>query len=559
MTKNRVYEGPLLTAQQCKNNIANIKTLEEDLERVTQSYRFRIGDIAVETLQNPTLILKQLKRLYSLYHEYTYSAASAKLRGACEIGQPTDPLRNLVPSPDIPIKRLLKLSKLVYNKNRWSTINERKGQSDYEQALQKRLRELTELARNGIQEQGQRENSFGDSEGSRDGIAMILHNALPLSINGYAVRSQHLIDGMMEHQLDVSAFLRTSRDDIPQPYYPIGTVIPDNDTLESYINTYSKLIEIALREKPPKIVHAASNYITGLAAGLAARRLGIPFIYEVRGLWEVTRASVHTDFDNSLGYAVQQKLETQCAIMADRVIAISTPLADMLVARGVARKKIRVIPNGAKVIKKFSAKSREQTRERFGVTNDDIVVGFIGSITPYEGLGTLLEAISKARSKGAPLKLVIIGNGSTRRILESKITQLGLQEHCQFLGQVTPSEAELLHSGLDIASYVRDSTPVAKIVPPLKPLQAMSSKVATIISDLPAMVELVGGTNTRAARICPPNNSNALAHILHELAENNQKREVLASEGYSWVAKNRNWSKLVQNLKKIYDEVESNV
>ncbi|MCY6924132.1 hypothetical protein OYB25_27255, partial [Escherichia coli] len=46
------------------------------------------------------------------------------------------------------------------------------------------------------------------------------------------------------------------------------------------------------RNVRPTMIHAASNFMTGLPALIAARRLGVPFVYEVRGLWEITEASV---------------------------------------------------------------------------------------------------------------------------------------------------------------------------------------------------------------------------------------------------------------------------
>src|SRR5690606_34905197 len=58
-----------------------------------------------------------------------------------------------------------------------------------------------------------------------------------------------------------------------------------------YVLAAADRLEAEFRRLDPAFVLAASNYVTGLPSLIAARRLGIPFIYEVRGLWEITRMS----------------------------------------------------------------------------------------------------------------------------------------------------------------------------------------------------------------------------------------------------------------------------
>jgi len=49
------------------------------------------------------------------------------------------------------------------------------------------------------------------------------------------------------------------------------------------------------------VIHAPSNHVNALPALLAARQLGIPFQYEMRGVWELTRVSRMPEFLNSQG------------------------------------------------------------------------------------------------------------------------------------------------------------------------------------------------------------------------------------------------------------------
>src|SRR5690606_21208997 len=97
------------------------------------------------------------------------------------------------------------------------------------------------------------------------------------------------------------------------------------------------------------IIVAASNHITALPALTAARRLGLPFVYEVRGLWEVTQASTQPEWADSERFQLMRALEQQAAREADLVITLTEELADELAFWGVPRDIIRVVPNAVDV------------------------------------------------------------------------------------------------------------------------------------------------------------------------------------------------------------------
>ncbi|MFP3361273.1 glycosyltransferase, partial [Planococcus sp. SIMBA_143] len=75
----------------------------------------------------------------------------------------------------------------------------------------------------------------------------------------------------------------------------------------------------AMIEKPEFIL-AASNYLSALPALIAARRLGVPFVYEMRGFWEVSAASVRPGWEQSDQYRLDRRYEDLVAREADRVV-----------------------------------------------------------------------------------------------------------------------------------------------------------------------------------------------------------------------------------------------
>ncbi|AUM75732.1 UDP-N-acetylglucosamine 2-epimerase (non-hydrolyzing) [Paracoccus jeotgali] len=103
----------------------------------------------------------------------------------------------------------------------------------------------------------------------------------------------------------------------------------------------------ALSPLRPRWVMAASNYTTAIPALFAARRLGLPFVYEVRGFWELSRASREPGYMDSLDYRAARDLDGAVAAQADLVFTLNSAMRDDLIGRGVDPGRIALLPNAA--------------------------------------------------------------------------------------------------------------------------------------------------------------------------------------------------------------------
>ena len=149
----------------------------------------------------------------------------------------------------------------------------------------------------------------------------------------------------------------------------------------------------------PSIIQAASNYRTALPALIAARRLGIPFVYEVRGLWEFTEASAKPGFEKTERFDSMRTLETLVATNADRVLAITPQIKDELVSRGVAEQSVIIAPNSVDPEVFVPIPKDKNYAKSKKVSVDVPVLGFAGSMVGYEGLDILIEASALLRKK----------------------------------------------------------------------------------------------------------------------------------------------------------------
>jgi glycogen(starch) synthase len=112
------------------------------------------------------------------------------------------------------------------------------------------------------------------------------------------------------------------------------------------INLLADAIVALAQVWQPDLLHAHSPALCGKAALIAARRLGLPLVYEIRAFWEDAAVSNGTGSVGNLKYRLTRALENNVVSGTDAVITICQGLKDDLIARGTDPAKITLSPNG---------------------------------------------------------------------------------------------------------------------------------------------------------------------------------------------------------------------
>ena len=538
---------------------AENRRLQNELSHILGSTRFRVGSCLVNSLEEPRSVFANAQELYSLFREYRMRRIAAEIQIGLEVGQPNNPISELAQGQTFDVtgssvKELSALKRSVYESG---SKLPREGQMTgaFGQTASKRVQELRTLtaAHSSSLFPPPKSNFAPNDKGE---IVMVLHSGLPMQVNGYGVRSDSLLRGLLGMGLRMSAALRgEDTEAISAPYRAIGDICPEDRTLMAYIDAYAAALETTYERRPVRLVHGVSNFVTGIAAGKFARSRGVPFVYEVRGLWEITRQSVQPNFSGSLGFGVQKALETQCAKEANRVITISGPLKAELVARGVPADRIDIVGNATALPQEGGALLRTELRTSLGVEDDEVLIGFVGSITSYEGLDILLKALRRTIGRGCKAKLVVVGEGEAMHRLREDVRALRLEQYVTLSGALAPRKAARMHTALDLTAYVRPDSPVSRLVPPLKPLQSLAYGIPTIVADTPAMTELVGMGVSSGAVLCEPDSVAALAKTLEGLCRSPARRRELGRLAKIWVRDRATWRHACSKVADIYEEV----
>lgn len=400
-------------------------------------------------------------------------------------------------------------------------------------------------------------------------IAYILNNALPFSNNGYAIRSHHILKSVKNMEMDILAITRVGFPlDISILACPLsmsklydGMVYHRLDregfrlhdtVLSKYIDNYVYMLVEFMQKEEITLAHGASDYLTGLATVYAAKTLDIPSIYEVRGFWEITRASREKLFRYSDTFKMMKKLEIQACNEATTIIALSEVVKEELIARGIDIKKIYVVPNAVDTSKLKPIKKDFSLMEKLGI-DEKFIIGFVGSVVDYEGLDDLVKVAKKIEtSYPDKFRYLIVGDGNALEKLKKKVSKLKLTHLFTFTGRVPYEEVEKYYSVMDTACYPRLDWEVCRIVSPKKPLEAMSYAIPIIASSVRANSYFIEDEVT--GLVYDVKNMETLKQKILSLYTSKDLRDSISSNARKWVVENRDSSITGKLMKDIYEK-----
>lgn len=198
----------------------------------------------------------------------------------------------------------------------------------------------------------------------------------------------------------------------------------------------------------------------------------------------------------------------------DVVVALSKAVKDTLVRNGIPAEHVAVITGGIDFPEQLADPgARDRMRAKWGLTEDDIVIGHVAAFTEEKGQMNALDALLALRPKHPNMRMLLAGDGPLREDprTQEKARELNSRSEnanvVQLPGYLKP-DAEF-YAGLDL--FLVNSTAEAL---GLSALYAMAHEVPVIASNVGGLPEVVGDTGW----LIPPANSAALAEAIENAA-----------------------------------------
>lgn len=310
------------------------------------------------------------------------------------------------------------------------------------------------------------------------------------------------------------------------------------------------------------LIHA-HNGIPGLAALLASRVRGIPFVFTNHTPYTSVHHKIASESTGlrSRFEDFQVALEKFCARNASRVIATSGKVKEGLLSIGVSENKLFLVPNGAETQKfqQDSTKAKE-VREKFRLEGNAIIL-YVGRIVKYKGLDYLVDSASRIVQKHPDVKFVVVGPVSYYSAnvltpyyqkLKRKIDKRQLSNYFLFTGAVDEEDLIGFYSACDLLVLPSLSEGFGMVL-----VEAMSCGKPVIGSRIDGIVDVIN--HGEDGYLVSPARPEEIASKVNHLLERPVERKRMGRTARKHVEEMFDWNILAPRIIEIYrDAIREN-
>lgn len=276
----------------------------------------------------------------------------------------------------------------------------------------------------------------------------------------------------------------------------------------------------AIAQARPDVIVASGDIHFGALGLLFARRLGIPFVFDVYDDYGVFASGK---------IPAMRRVFRQTLRRADLVITASVPLANYLAK---LNRRISVIENGVDP-KVFQPIEKARARAELNIPAGDTVIGFFGSMERNRGAETLVEAARLVAQTRPATRLLLAGTNA----VGLDVKQPGID----YRGVVPQTEVPTLISASDVVVIPYHGHQLENMANACKIAEYLACDVPVVTTRVSNFAEIFAAT---PQAICEPADARSMADaILAQLRD--PQRLAFEENSYSWASLGRRFE---QNL-----------
>ena len=296
--------------------------------------------------------------------------------------------------------------------------------------------------------------------------------------------------------------------------------------------------------------HAFVLYPAGVVLADWQRHSRIPGV--VRAVGDDVSGLPSRGHNANVARALREKLPD-----AGCLVALSDGMADELAALGVARKKIRILPNAVDATR-FAASpaTHSAARTSLGISNDAFVFLCVARNHPQKDFPTLLAAFRSlcADTPGRDIRLVIAGRDAEQ--LRAQLGDLATRVHlCEFGAESPQRGVPAMPPDKLVALYLAsDAFVLSSLLEGFSSaiIEALASGLPLVVTDAPGIRGVVA--DGREGLLVPVRSPGALAGAMRRVLDDGAVRAKLSAVSRD-TASRYNWPSVVKAYEDLYREL----
>ena len=215
-----------------------------------------------------------------------------------------------------------------------------------------------------------------------------------------------------------------------------------SDVISYNTMSASQLVNLLVRrEKKEFDIIVAHDWLGILGGMIIKKELGTPLMFHIHS----------TEIGRSLGrgsHAIKD-IEFEGGQNADCVITVSNSMKDELEKLGYPSDKIKVCWNGVDPFKydpkKVSEEEKKQLRKRYGISDNENILFFIGRLVTVKGVRNLIKAMPFILKEFPNTKLIVLGIGDLEWQLKDLTNRLSIQDNVIFRTEFIDEKERIIH------------------------------------------------------------------------------------------------------------------
>ena len=286
------------------------------------------------------------------------------------------------------------------------------------------------------------------------------------------------------------------------------------------------------RQAKFEILHS-HGYKGNILFGFLPRRIRyLPMITTLHG-WTATQGLSKMK--------VYEWLDSLSLRFIDTVVLVNRGMREHPNIRKNGRKTFQVVNNGIELSPREALLSIDSTIHTF--CNQGYTIGAMGRLSEEKGFGYLIDAVSILLRQGRDVRLLLIGEGAQRRMLEEKAAMLGIDERVKMPGFLPDAVRFLRLFNLLAMPSLTEGLPITI-------LEAMRAGVPITASGVGGIPHVL--KNKESAMIVPAADPEALAAGIGQLYDNPATGRALAASAQKKFQRNYTSEQMAMNYHRIY-------
>jgi len=257
----------------------------------------------------------------------------------------------------------------------------------------------------------------------------------------------------------------------------------------SFLFTSRTAIKKEIAAFKPDVVIGFSSVLSNYWGMRYAKKSEIPFVYYWYDIIHIL--NIPKPF-GPLALFIEKRIIKG----STHIVTINAALTAYLLTIGAPPSKTDTIPGGVDV-GRFDPRSidRQTTRQRFGFTESDTVLFFMGWIYKFSGLQEVADDIIKLKDRQSGLKLLVVGRGPGLAALKEIQEQQGAQNHIILTGYRPYDEIPQLIAAADICLLPAYDNEEMRYIVPIKLYEFLAMGKPVISTMLSGVMREFGKDN----------------------------------------------------------------